>query len=90
MLMSTLGKVHQDGLNWAVEEHDEGEIRVTCAELCAARVFLGPGGVLGPIEPEPDWAEPAARMDLLRQAVVDVLAAEAREGRGPWANLEVG
>lgn len=90
MLMYTLGKVCRDNLEWSIEEHSDGEIRITCQELCAARVFLGPGAVLGPIEPEPEWGEPVERMDLLRQDVVDVLAAEASAGRGPWANMKVG
>ena len=85
MLMHTLGIVERDGLDWAVEEHDEGEIRITCAEMCAARVRMGPGGILGRIEAEPEWAEPAERMELLRQDVVDVLIAEGRADRGPWA-----
>ena len=90
MLMFTLGKVDRDELDWVVELHSKGEIRVTCAELCAARLWLGPGGVLGPIEPEPEWVEPVERMDLLRQDVVDVLAFNGREGRGPWAGLDAG
>lgn len=89
MLMYTLGKVVRDELEWAVEEHSDGEIRITCEELCAARVFLGPGAILGQIEPEPEWAEPVERMDLLRQDVVDILAYEGSKGRGPWANMEV-
>lgn len=90
MLMYTLGTVSHDDLDWVIEEHDDGEIQVTCAEICAARLRLGPGGLLGQIQPEPEWAQPVERMDLLRQAVVDVLEAEARAGRGPWANREVG
>lgn len=89
MLTFTLAKIMRDDLEWAIEQHSEGEIRITCAELCAARLHLGPSGVLGPIIPEPEWAEPVERMDLLRQDVIDVLAAEARADRGPWANLEI-
>lgn len=90
MLMFTLGVVVRDGLEWAVEEHDDDVIRLTCQEMCAARLRLGAGAVLGPIEPEPEWAHPRERMDLLRQDVGDVLAYEGRAGRGPWAyrNLE--
>lgn len=87
MLTYTLGKVFRDELDWSIEEHSDGEIRITCAELTAARLWLGPGGVLGPIKAEPEWADPVERMDLLRQDVVDVLQSEGRQGRGPWAGL---
>lgn len=90
MLMYTLGKVCRDDLEWAIEEHSEDEIRITCEGLCVARLPLGPGGVLGDIEPEPEWAEPVERMDLLRQDAYDLLAVEGRAGRGPWANRRVG
>lgn len=89
MLMYTI-KVQRDDLDWLIEEHEDGEIRITCAEMCAARVQVGPGGILGPIEPEPEWAEPPERMELLRQDVVDALREEGLAGRGPWANVEVG
>lgn len=87
MLMYTLGVVVRDELEWKIEEHEDGEIRVTCEEICAARLRLGTGALLGPIEPEPEWAEPEARMALLREDVVAILGAEAKAGRGPWAYM---
>lgn len=87
MLMYTLGIVERDELEWKIEEHEHGEIRVTCEEVCAARLRLDTSGLLGPIEPEPEWAQPSERMDLLREDVVAVLGAEAKAGRGPWAYM---
>lgn len=92
MLNRTIGVIIRDELDWVIEDHTEGgqgEIRVTCAELTAARVHLGASGLLGPIEAEPEWAHPVERMDLLLQDISDLLAAEAKAGRGPWADLEI-
>lgn len=88
MLMYTLGKICRDDLDWVVEEHDGGEILLTCESVTAARLRLSSSRLLGPIEPEPEWADPPERMDLLRQDVVAVLASEGRQRRGPWADLE--
>lgn len=90
MLKCTLGVVERDDLEWKVEEHEGGEIRVTCEEICAARLRLGAGGLLGPIEPEPEWAEPAERMADLREDVVAMLGEAAKAGSGPWAFMGIG
>lgn len=85
--VSTVGTFMHREVQYWVESHPK-EVRVVDKEgVTVVSMPFKPGLVLGMAVPG-GAAVPVERLDELREQAIGVLAAEAREGRGPWARLE--